>query len=131
MENMEVIFSYTRAQAIEDGVLVDVSETGREAGFAIPVALTATAYEDCVTWTEEDGRRHQCYQDEDGRLWDVLFMASYGARANEDKNEFLYDLYRVPREGRGHTAKKTTLKAHCGPGDDGQLVITIMLPYED
>ncbi len=34
-----VISVYTRAQAIEDGVLVDVSETAREAGFRIPVAV--------------------------------------------------------------------------------------------
>lgn len=27
-----VVFSYTRAQAIEDGVLVDVSEMAKEAG---------------------------------------------------------------------------------------------------
>ena len=39
-----VIFSYTRAQAIEDGVLVDLTADGktkqlvREAGFGVPVA---------------------------------------------------------------------------------------------
>ena len=31
-----VLHAYTRAQAIEDGILVDVSETAREAGFKIP-----------------------------------------------------------------------------------------------
>ena len=31
-----IIHSYTRAQAIEDGILVDVSDTAREAGFTIP-----------------------------------------------------------------------------------------------
>ncbi len=39
-----VIFAYTRAQAIEDGVLVDVSETAREASFNIPVAITRTVW---------------------------------------------------------------------------------------
>ena len=43
-----VIFAYTRAQAIEDGILVDVSETAREAGFNIPVALTRTVWERIV-----------------------------------------------------------------------------------
>ena len=38
------IFAYTRAQAIEDGILVDVSETAREAGFRIPVAITRTVW---------------------------------------------------------------------------------------
>jgi len=36
----DIIFSYTRAQAIEDGVLVDVSELAREASFRYPVAVT-------------------------------------------------------------------------------------------
>lgn len=31
-----VVHAYTRAEAIEDGVLVDVSETAREAGFRVP-----------------------------------------------------------------------------------------------
>jgi type I site-specific restriction endonuclease len=36
----EVIFYYTRAQAIKDGVLVDVSKLASEAGFKYPVAVT-------------------------------------------------------------------------------------------
>lgn len=63
----EPIHTYTRAQAIEDGALVDVSETATEAGFRVPVALTHAAWGDCVEWTETDSRR-QTYQDEVGRL---------------------------------------------------------------
>jgi type I site-specific restriction endonuclease len=37
----EVIFSYTRAQAIADRVLIDVTPTALEAGFRFPVAVTA------------------------------------------------------------------------------------------
>ena len=36
----KLISSYTRSEALADGVLVDVTETAREAGFVIPVALT-------------------------------------------------------------------------------------------
>lgn len=36
----EVISVYTRAQALEDGVLVDLTDWAREAGFKIPVAVT-------------------------------------------------------------------------------------------
>lgn len=42
------INTYGRSEAIEDGVLVDVTETACEAGFAIPVALTIGVWEDCV-----------------------------------------------------------------------------------
>ena len=37
-----VIFTFTRNQAIDDGVLVDGTQTAREAGFRIPVAITRT-----------------------------------------------------------------------------------------
>ena len=70
-----VISTYTRAQAIEDGVLVDVGSTAQEAGFKWPVALTVGAWADCVAWTEDDSRQ-QVYQDESGRLWDVLYSAT-------------------------------------------------------
>ena len=40
-EKADLIHSYTRAEAIADGVLIDVSATAREAGFKYPVALTA------------------------------------------------------------------------------------------
>jgi len=36
-----VIYGYSREQAIADGVLIDVSELAREAGFRILVAVTA------------------------------------------------------------------------------------------
>ena len=38
---MELIYAYTRKQAIADGVLVDVTETAKEVGY--PVILKATA----------------------------------------------------------------------------------------
>lgn len=46
-----LIHSYTRTQAIEDGDLIDVTEIGREAGFRVPVALTRSVWTDCVEWS--------------------------------------------------------------------------------
>ncbi len=71
----EVISTYSRAQAIADGVLVDAGPMAAEAGFKWPVALTAAAWVDCVAWSDEDNHQ-QGYQDESGRLWDVLFSAT-------------------------------------------------------
>lgn len=124
----EVISSYSRAQAIADGVLVDVSSAAKEAGLKFPVAMTRAAYEDCVTWTAEDSKR-QTHQDESGRLWDVVWMLRCAAK--NGGSEMRYSLYRVPRGGRGMKARLTTLKAICGPGDTAEPVITIMLPNED
>ena len=41
----DVVSSYTRTQAIADGVLVDVKALARDAGFRHPVAMTAGAPE--------------------------------------------------------------------------------------
>ena len=101
-----VIFAYTRKQALEDGVLVDVSGTAREAGFKFPVALTRAVYEDCVVWSEEDSKR-QTHQDESGRLWDVLWMAKLAAR--QGGQEIRFQVLRVPRGGRGMKARMVTL----------------------
>ncbi len=40
------VYSYTRAQAIADGVMVDNSSLAKEAGFTAPVAMTRTVW-DC------------------------------------------------------------------------------------
>jgi hypothetical protein len=126
----EVIYRYTRTQAIEDGMLVDVSETAREAGFRWPVAMTTAAWSDCVAWSEDDNHR-QVYQDESGRLWDVLWMAFTAIRRAPGGTQLDYQLYRVPRDGKSVKARLTSLKLVCGPGDDGEPVITIMLSQED
>jgi len=126
------IHTYTRAQAIADGYLVDVTETGREAGFRFPVALTRAAWDDCVTWSDDDTSRKHWAQDEAGRLWDVVYLARFAckraAQGSGDRAQF--QIYRVPRDGRGIKARPVTLIAHVGPGDAGEPVITIGLPQD-
>jgi len=130
-DGVQIISMYTRAQAIADGVLVDVTETAREAGFRCPVALTQGVYAECVAWDKEDSRR-QTHQDEAGRLWDVLWMAADAARRGASgEPRTPYQLHCVPRDGKSRTPVLTTLHAHAGLGDNGELVITIMLPHED
>ena len=127
----EVISTYTRTQAIEDGVLIDTGSMAQEAGFKWPVAVTSAAWADCIAWTEDDNRQ-QVYQDESGRLWDVLFMASHAIRNGSGTGDrLLFKLYRVRRDGRSKEAVLATLKLIVGPGDQGEPVITILLPHED
>lgn len=126
----EVIYSYTRAQAIEDGNLIDASVTAREAGWRVPVALTRAAWADCVRWDDRDSRR-QTYQDEAGRLLDVLWMATIAARRNCDVQAFRFQLYRIPRGGKGLRPRLVDLVCRIGPGDNGEPVSTITLPGED
>jgi len=126
----ELISSYTRAQAIADGNLVDVTITAQEAGFRIPVAITRSVWTDCVEWTDEDNKRLGEVQDQAGRLWDVVWMAhvaaKHAARKNRPYADFLIE--RVPRfKGMG---RKVHLMVDIGPGDSGEPVITIMSPSD-
>ena len=94
-----VISTYTRAQTIEDGVLIDAGPLAQEAGFNSPVALTSAVWDDCVVWTDTDNQR-QVYQDHSARLLDTLYMAAFAIRANPSTaNQLLYELFRVPRDG--------------------------------
>ena len=131
----DVVHRYTRAEAIRDGMLVDMSKTGRKAGFSIPAAITAAVFDQCVRWTEEDAKKKpSVHQDEDGRLWDVVWMAACKARllarAGNRSTTALFQLLVVPRPGHGRRRLRT-LKLAIGPGDDAEPVATILLPDED
>lgn len=119
-----LIHSYSRREAIADGVLVDVSETAREAGFRFPVALTHAAWATCVC--VPDGV--SC-QDEAGRLWDLLNMLRHACRsAARDASTLYFDVL-VLNDDTG--PKPVRLKSVCGPDDDHSPCITVMLPEED
>lgn len=46
-EKADYIHRYSRADALRDGVLIDVSAVAREAGIRYPVALTRAVWERC------------------------------------------------------------------------------------
>ena len=126
-----VISVYTRAQAIGDGILVDVSKTAREAGFRIPVAITRTVWTRIVALPEG----YRGFQDERGRLWDVLWMARhYALRAsNSDRVRMcvlVRDIRKDLRDSSRPPRKHFPIVA-IGSGDDGGPVITIMFPEDD
>ena len=124
-DDAEVIYAYTRAQALEDGVLVDVSETAREAGIRFPVALTRAVWAEYVEVPEG-----VLGQDDRGRLWDILWMFRCAA-AKFQGDTLFFKLYVRNRNGELSRRDLVTLKAICGPGDDAEPVITIMLREED
>ena len=123
---VEVIHTYTRQQAIEDGVLIDVTDTAKEAGIKFPVAVTRDVWA-LIEPTEALKRQGQSIS---GRLWDVLWMFRVFASRTKD-NFLLYPvLFLLSDNGKFYT-KEIKLKAVIGPGDKGEPVITIMMPYED
>jgi hypothetical protein len=123
-EEADLIHRYTRADAFRDGVLIDVSAVGREAGIRHPVALTAAAWAKCVTVPPG-----VCCQDEAGRLWDVVWMLRSAIRGSSGDRELVFGVH-VRNDDRPHTPRIVRLKAVCGPDDDSSPCITIMLPDE-
>ncbi|MGP5220639.1 DUF6573 family protein [Arthrobacter rhombi] len=122
----EIIHSYTRAQAIEDGALFNLTMTAQEAGFRIPVAITAAAWAEAIAWDQDDFS-----QDEAGRMWDVVFMARVACAGATSAPRVDYRMVRVPNVKGAQEPEEITLSVHVGGGDHCEPVITIMLPYED
>jgi hypothetical protein len=111
--------SYLRA----DGVLVDVSEAARQAETRYPVALTRAVWERCVAVPPG-----VACQDEAGRLWDVLFLLGLAAR--REGSEVRFGVH-VRNDNRERAPPLVRLKALCGPGDEGEPVVTVLMPDED
>ena len=126
-----VIAAYSRAQAIEDGILVDVSSTAREAGFSIPVAVTRTVWDRLIALPEG----YRGYQDERGRLWDVLWMARHYALRASNRNRvtmcvLVRDIRKDLRDSHRAPRRHFPIVA-IGDGDGEEPTITIMFPEDD
>ena len=121
----ELIFKYTRQDALNDGVLVDVSETAKEAGFKYPVAITEKLYQSISEIPEA-----YSHEDFKGRLWDVLWMCAVAA-SKESKGTLLFKVILHTQNRIQEKETPITLKAMCHPGDQHEPVITIMFPEED
>jgi len=121
-----VIYAYTRAQAVADGVQVDVTKTAKEAGISFPVFLTRTVYDAYVAVPE--GVQGQ---DEAGRLWDVCWMLRFAILRSRSHGDRVPVALYVRNDN--HRAKLVKLIAKCGPldMDDAQPAITVMMPDED
>src|SRR4051812_9300191 len=124
-EKADLIHRYSRADALRDGVLIDVSPVAREAGIRWPVAVTAAAWSRCVTVPPG-----VVCQDEAGRLWDVLWLLACAVRRAGGGAEVRFGVH-DRKDNRERTPPLVRLKALCGPGDGGEPVLTVMLPDED
>jgi hypothetical protein len=127
-DGAELVYAFTRAQAIADGVLVDLSASPlvKEAGFRLPLAMTAAAYAKAVALTPAAKRAGN---DVEGRLWDVLWMLRQAIRrAGPGQCVVRFTVYAVVDRGRPSPVR---LKCVCGPGDAGEPVLTVMMPDED
>ena len=139
LDDFKVIASYTRAEAIADGYQVPVPNgITKEAGIKYPVFFTRGVWDKYVV--VPPGMPHQ---DEDGRLWDILFMFSTEARKTPGA-ELMFQFYcqlncAAPwtkyekKCNESRILREITLKAVIGPLDidDPSPAITVLFPDED
>ncbi|MBI3552604.1 MAG: hypothetical protein HY077_08790 [Elusimicrobia bacterium] len=125
-EGVEVIHSYSRREALEDGVLVDVSEFAREAGFKWPLAVTRAVWE-ILEPSEELRKEGQSWK---GRAWDMFTVLRHAIRRASATDEVHFSPLFIREPGR--LPQAVELWATVGPGDDGvSPVMTILLRGED
>jgi len=114
-----VIYSYSRAQAIEDGVLVDLTANfpNDTRLYKWPVACTSPV------WDLIEKASLKIHGGPGPWVWDLCWM-SVKAKTKELSPSAHLFVCTIDR-------KTYSFKAVCGPGDHGEPVITIMLPDED
>ena len=121
----EVISRYTRANAISDGVLVDITTNFPELCkmYKFPVACTDSVWR--IITRAVESKKH-C-NDIEGLICDVLCMSQKGIVRRIDDTQHIF---RVIITGAGPN-RYHDMKIVCHGGDQGEPVLTIMLPEED
>lgn len=120
------IHIYTRAQAIEDGVICDLmqdemAQVARQ-HYKFPVACTSAVF-DIMQKSVENPRFCNDYA---GILHDMLWMSRTYKRTVDESTV----IFRVIIKGAGRKSV-FDFKMVCGPDDSGAPCMTIMLPSED
>ncbi len=148
--DLEVIYSYTRKQAIEDGVLIDLadanlgelSKLAAQLGYTYPIAMTSTAFNRYVI---PNDKAKAMGQSSVGRLWDILWILRIAIKWSQtDQDTLRFRFHCQLWDGSDDLKldwddedleeiepKLYTLKCVVGPDDDGKPCLTIMLPNED
>ena len=116
----EVIYAYTRAQALEDGILIDVSDVA--VGVDHRVCVTCELHCTLVATDEE----FALGEDFSSRLKDVISLIPEG-RKNENRTFEATIMEMVEGE---LSPCKLNLMAHFGPADTPELEWTIGFPSD-
>jgi len=120
-----VIHCYSRSQALEDGVLADITSLAKEAGFKFPMAATAAVW-NLLSPSEDLQAQGQSFN---GRAWDMLSILKLCIGRWENTDIIRFAPLFITKPGAG--PEPVRLWAKCGPGDTSEPVVTIMMEGED
>jgi hypothetical protein len=124
-----IIHTYTRKQAIEDGVLMDLTRPGfdrllKMLGIKIHTVMTATAFGQVVTRDFDSDHAGQA-------IGNTLMVLAAFRKEVDRKMRAKENIDRVYFTVPGLDNQDVELWALIGPGDEGEPVLTIMLVGED
>ena len=114
---------YTRQQAIEAGVLVDLTPMAEQVGIAIPVAASYLVWSRLLVPTDEG----ESYGEAEARLWTTLDELKGTIDGLRNQTPACFRSVLAVSTGR----KMYLVKAVCGVEDNSLPAITLMLPEED
>ena len=121
-------YTGSRTQAIADGKIVEVTKLGQQVGFKWPVAITKAAWDNLVTWSDEDSEQ-QVPQREKSRLYELMSKCADSVRMRGPKSDRMkFHFERIPRDGTTKKARLVIVQIVAHPGDAGEPVLTIRMP---
>lgn len=123
-----IISAYSRQQAIEDGVLIEIPQSlSREAGVTVPCVVTAGLFGQ-LNISEQDKSLGQSLN---GRLWDLLnnFRMAIKLSGAGMTDQLTFSL--IIASATPNRKRVILVKSIIGAGDSGEPVITFLLPNED
>jgi hypothetical protein len=116
-----VIYSYSRADAIEDGLLIDVTDLSKQAGIKYPVAISEGIWLRLIECQGNDAEDRQ-----ENRLLNLMSELAKAIRSAGDCDRVEFKALHL-----GHGQATIPVYALCHPGDLEEPVITVMLEGED
>jgi len=119
-----VISTYSRADALADGVLIDITPTAKSYGFKLPFAISDAFYHGYLMPPEGLLGQGQSLE---GRMHDLLTLAMVAARTGLEQDRVYFEVLFLMQPGR---TEKVRVVLHVGPGDAGEAVLTCCLPED-
>ncbi len=113
---------YTRTQAIDDGLLIDVGQAAQDVEIGCPTAISSTVWNSYV-----QVRKSASWQDERERLGNIMaaLRETFPNPLPGIERQFLLQV-----QNDANPPRQVRLKAICTLGDNDETVLTVLMPSE-
>lgn len=116
------VVPYTRAQALEEGLLMDITGLAKNFGIKIPAAVTVDVFVHCILEENEEGEPD--HQEMSDRLVTMLLSFTSALLKEPDLGKSA----EIELSGQLGKEPHPPIQAKLHGGDEGEPVITFMFP---